>query len=84
MADECAPAYEEHRLGLRVTAGERTSQNGVVLETARAFYACDGDYVVPFVPMRPFIDASMLADYDRFAAEAKRLARNASPAPSPR
>jgi len=53
-------------------------------ETARAYAACDGDYVIPFVAMRPVIDPSMLADYDRFAAEAKRLARMASPAPSPR
>jgi hypothetical protein len=53
-------------------------------ETARAYAACDGDYVIPFVAMRPFIDPSVLADYDRFAAEAKRLARSAGPAPSPR
>jgi hypothetical protein len=52
-------------------------------ETARAYNACDGDYVVPFAPMRPFIDASKRADYDRFVAEAKKLARSARPAPSP-
>ena len=54
-------------------------------ETARYFAACDGDYVVPFAPMRPFIDPSNLADYDRFVAAAKKLASpSAAPAPSPR
>lgn len=54
-------------------------------ETARAFAACDGDYVVPFGPMRPFIDSSSLSDYDRFVAAAKKLAPpSAAPAPSPR
>jgi hypothetical protein len=53
--------------------------------TARAFAACDGDYVIPFAPMRPFIDPAKLADYDRWVAEAKRLAsRAAPPAAAPR
>ena len=34
VAKECAPAYEEHRLGLPLTAGERTTHNGIVLEKA--------------------------------------------------
>src|SRR5262249_47434083 len=35
VSDACAPAYEEHRLGLRVTPGERTTQNGIVLERGK-------------------------------------------------
>jgi hypothetical protein len=54
-------------------------------ETARAFAACDGDYVITFGPMRPFIDPSRLADYDRFVAATKKLAPpSVPPAPSPR
>ena len=41
-------------------------------EIARAFAACDGDYVIPFARMRPFIDASSLADYDRLVAAARK------------
>ena len=53
-------------------------------ETAR-YFAAARDYVVPFVPMRPFIDPSNLADYDRFVAAAKKLASpSAAPTPSPR
>jgi hypothetical protein len=32
VAEDCAAAYEEHRLGLPVTAGNQSSVNGVVLE----------------------------------------------------
>ena len=54
-------------------------------ETARYFAACDGDYVVPFGTMRPFIDPSNLADYDRFVAAARKLAPpSVPPSPSPR
>ncbi|HEU0108258.1 MAG TPA: hypothetical protein VFT38_18885 [Vicinamibacteria bacterium] len=83
-----APDCAEHRL--EAGFGDFTpwlGPDGLAFrldETARAFYACDGDYVVPFVQARPFIDSSMLADYDRFVAAAKTLARSASPAPSPR
>ena len=41
-------------------------------ETARYFAACDGDYVIPFGPMRRFIDPARLADYDRLVAAAKK------------
>ncbi len=83
-----APDCAEHRL--EAGFGDFTpwlGPDGLAFrldETARAFYACDGDYVVPFVQARPFIDSSMLADYDRFVAAAKTLARSASLAPSPR
>ncbi|HZM51239.1 MAG TPA: hypothetical protein VFE68_12130 [Vicinamibacteria bacterium] len=54
-------------------------------ETARYFAACDGDYVVPFGTMRPFIDPSRLADYDRFVAAARKLVPPSVPSsPSPR
>ena len=54
-------------------------------ETARFLAACDGDYVIPFGTMRPFIDPSSLADYDRFVAAARKLAPpTVPPSPSPR
>ena len=84
-----APECAEHRL----EAGFRAftpwlGPDGFAFrldDTARAFAACDGDYVIPFAPMRAFIDPEKLADYDRWVAEAKRLAaRGAPPAPAPR
>ena len=54
-------------------------------ETARAHAACDGDYVIAPATMRPFIDPSRLADYDRLVLAAKKVAgRSTPPAPSPR
>jgi hypothetical protein len=84
-----APDCAEHRLEAGFGAFTpwlgRDGFNFRLDETARAFAACDGDYVIPFGPMRPFIDPLDLADYDRFVAAAKKLASpSAPPAPSPR
>jgi hypothetical protein len=44
-------------------------------ETDRAYAACDGDYVLTFAQIRPFIDPDHLSAYDRFVAEAGKLPR---------
>jgi hypothetical protein len=83
-----APECAEHRL----EAGFRAFTpwlgpdgfNFRLDETARAFAACDGDYVITFGSMRPFIDPARLADYDRLVGALKTLTPRLPPAPSPR